>query len=131
MRQSRPGSQEHLAGGGAPRKYSELAIEVTLALRLVLHLPLRQTEGFLRSVLELMDLSLEAPDHTTLSRRGSALKVYLCVLQSKKPVHLIIDSTGLSIVGEGEWAAAKRDGGGRRGWRKPHLVVDASGSIQT
>ena len=110
---------------GAPRKYSDLAIESALTIRLIFHLPLRQAEGFLRSLLDLMDLSLEAPDHTTLSRRGSTLKVNLGVLQSGKPMHLIIDSTGLSMVGEGEWAAAKHGGGGKRGWRKLHLGVEA------
>ncbi len=54
---------------GRRRKYSDIAIETALTLRLVFNLPLRQTEGFLRSVLSLMDLELEAPDHTTLSRR--------------------------------------------------------------
>ncbi|MFT5151698.1 MAG: hypothetical protein ACI841_001685, partial [Planctomycetota bacterium] len=49
---------------GAPRKYSNLAIETALTLRLVFRLPLRQAEGFLRSLLDMMDLSLEAPDHT-------------------------------------------------------------------
>ena len=44
-------------------------------------------------------------------------------------MHLIIDSTGLSIVGEGEWAAAKHGGRGRRGWRKLYLGVDRSGVI--
>ncbi len=116
---------------GAPRKYSELAIETALAIRLLFHLPLRQTEGFLRSLFELMGLGLDVPDHTTLSRRGSALKVNLGVLQPRKPVHLIIDSTGLSIVGKGEWAAAKHGGGGKRGWRKLHLGVDADGLIHT
>ena len=43
--------------------------------------------------------------------------------------HLIVDSTGLSIVGEGEWAAAKHGGRGRRGWKKLHLGVDGSGVI--
>ncbi len=38
-------------------------------------------------------------------------------------------STGLSIVGEGEWAAAKHGGKGKRGWKKLHLGVDASGVI--
>jgi hypothetical protein len=116
---------------GAPQKYSDLAIETALTLRLLLQLPLRQAEGFLRSLLELMDLTLEAPDHTTRSRRGSSLKVNLGALQSKMRMHLIIDSTGLSIVGEGEWAAAKHGGGGKRGWRKLHLGVDADGCIQT
>ena len=53
---------------GAPRKYSNLAIETALLLRLVYGLPLRQAEGFLRSLLQIMRLDLDAPDHTTLSR---------------------------------------------------------------
>ncbi|MFT7671355.1 MAG: hypothetical protein ACI8X5_004072 [Planctomycetota bacterium] len=114
---------------GAPRKYSDLAIETALTLRAVFRLPLRQTEGFLRSVLALMDLSLEAPDHTTLSRRSSKLRVNLGAVQPKGPMHLIIDSSGLSIVGEGEWAAAKHGRRGKRGWRKLHLGVDCGGQI--
>ncbi len=76
---------------GAPRRYSDLAIETALTLRLVFCLPLRQAEGFLRSLLELLDLSLEAPDHTTLSRRSKDLKVKLAVKQAEGSVHLIID----------------------------------------
>ena len=57
---------------GGQRKFSDQAIETALALRLVFHLPLRQAEGFLRSVLSLMALELDAPDHTTLSRRSLA-----------------------------------------------------------
>ncbi|MFT5290006.1 MAG: hypothetical protein ACI8QS_000888 [Planctomycetota bacterium] len=82
--------------------YSDLAIETALTLRLVSRLQLRQTEGFFRSLLNLMDLSIEAPDHTTISRRSRGLDVHLELVSSKKPIHLIIDSTGLSIVGEGE-----------------------------
>ena len=44
-------------------------------------------------------------------------------------VHLIVDSTGLSIVGEGEWAAVKHGGRGQRGWKKLHLAVDRAGVI--
>jgi hypothetical protein len=55
---------------GAQKKYSDHAIETALTLRLRFKLPLRQAEGFLRSVLSLMALDLEAPDHTTLSRRS-------------------------------------------------------------
>lgn len=115
---------------GTPRKYSELAIETALSLRAVFRLPLGQTEGFLRSMLDLMDLTLEAPDQTTLSRRNKALRVDLELTSSRKPMHLIIDSTGLSMVGEGEWAAAKHGGRGKRGWRKLHLGVDRRGRIQ-
>jgi hypothetical protein len=71
-----------LAGWAAPRRktrggqplYSDLAIETTLTLGMVLGLRLRQSEGFLNSVLELMALDLPVPDHTTLSRRARTWK---------------------------------------------------------
>jgi len=116
-------------GRGGQRKFSDLAIETALTLRLVFKLPLRQTEGFLRSIFYLMDIDLEAPDHTTLSRRGQCLDVELNRDASRRPIHLIVDSTGLSIVGEGEWAAVKHGGNGKRAWKKLHLGVDWSGSI--
>jgi len=114
---------------GAPRKYSDLAIETALTLRLVFHLPLRQTEGFLNSLFEMMGLDLSAPDHTTLSRRSKQLNLKLRRVPAKGAIHLIIDSTGLSIVGEGEWAAAKHGKRGKRGWRNLHIGVDESGVI--
>ncbi len=114
---------------GAQRKFSDHAIETALTLRLVFGLPLRQAEGFLRSVLSLMRVDLDAPDHTTLSRRSQHLEVKLHRVPATGPIHLIVDATGLSIVGEGEWAAVKHGGRGRRGWRKLHLGVDGSGTI--
>jgi hypothetical protein len=74
-----------------------------------------------------MDINFKAPDHTTLSRRSQNMKVKLPLAKSKNPVHLIIDSTGLSMVGEG--AAAKHDKRGKRGWRKLHIGVDKDGQI--
>jgi len=114
---------------GGQKKFSDHAIEAALTLRLVFNLPLRQAEGFLRSILALMDVDLEAPDHTTLSRRSQHLDIQLARVATKSPIHLIVDSTGLSIVGEGQWAAAKYGGRGRRGWKKLHLGVDRSGVI--
>jgi len=116
---------------GAQGKYSDLAIETALTLRLVFKLPLRQTEGFLRSVLSLMDVDLEAPDHTTVSRRSQQLDLALNHVPANQPIHLIIDNTGLSIVGQGEWAAAKYGGRGKRAWKELHIGVDESGSIVT
>ena len=95
---------------GGRKKFSDHAIETALTLRLAFNLPLRQAEGFLRSVLFPMEADLEAPDHTTLSRRSQSLSVDLHRVVGDKPIHLIVDSTGLSIVGEGEWAAAKYRG---------------------
>jgi len=114
---------------GGPRKFSDVSIMTALMLRLVFRLPLRQTEGFLRSVLALMRTDLEAPDHTTLSRRSQHLDLALDRIPAQRPVHLIVDSTGLSIIGEGEWAAAKHGNRGKRGWKKLHFGVDRSGVI--
>ena len=92
---------------GGQRRYSDLAIETALTLRLIYHLPLRQAEGFLHSLFVMMHLDLSTPDHSTLSRRGQHLQRRLRPIPSGKRIHLVLDSTGLSIVGEGEWA----DGG--------------------
>ena len=106
-----------------------MAIETALTLRLLFKLPLRQVEGFLRSLFDLMGLVLDVPDHTTLSRRGKVLKVPLRVPQKSGRMDLVIDSSGLAIFGEGEWAAAKHGGKGVRGWKKLHLGVDGDGVI--
>ena len=110
-------------------QYSDLAIETALTLRLVFRLPLRQTEGFLTSSFGMMGVDLAAPDHTTLSRRGQHLSVTLRPVPAQGGLHLIVDSTGLSIMGEGEWAAVRHGGNGRRGWKKLHLAVDETGVI--
>ena len=114
---------------GAQRKYSDVAIETALTLRLLFHLPLRQAEGCLTSLFVLMGLDLRSPDHTTRSRRGRNLDLTLRGVSRRAGLHLIIDSTGLSIVGEGEWAAAKHGGRGTRGWKKLHVGVDHTGVI--
>ena len=114
---------------GGQLQFSDLAIETALTLRLIFHLPVRQAEGFLTSIFRMLDLDLSAPDHTTLSRRGQHLDPTLRCAPAGAGAHLIVDSTGLSIVGEGEWATAKHGGRGRRGWRKLHLGVNRSGVI--
>ena len=83
---------------GGQRKFSDRAIETALTLRLVFGLPLRQEEGFLRSVLSVMSVDLDAPDHTTLSRRSQNLSAEFHRVPAKGPIHLIIDASGLSIA---------------------------------
>ena len=114
---------------GAQRKYSDLAIESALTRRLLFHLPLRQTAGFLTALCVLMGLDLRSPDHTTLSRRGQHLDRRLRGGPRRAGLHLIIDSTGLSRAGEGEWATAKHGGRGTRGWKTLHVGVDHTGVI--
>jgi hypothetical protein len=76
----------------------------------------------------MMGINLAAPDHTTLSRRGQRLDVSLRRVPTGGGIHLIVDSSGLSIVGEGEWAAAKHGVRGTRGWKKLHLASTDQGS---
>ena len=78
------------------------------------------------SIFGRLGVDLTAPDHTTLSRRGQHLARALRRARPGTSLHLIGDSTGLAIVGEGAWAAATHGGRGRRGWRKLHLGVDGS-----
>ena len=110
--------------GGQP-VYSAIAIETGLALRLVFHQPLRQTEGLLRSIADVLGVDIRVPDHTTLSRRGGGLTILLKRIDRDEPLHLLVDSTGLKIYGEGEWLDQKHGIRARRRWRKLHLGVDA------
>lgn len=133
---------EALAGWAAPRRktrggqplYSDMAVETTLMLGMVFGLRLRQSEGFLNSVLEMMALDLPVPDHTTLSRRAKTWKPSARSSDRQHvadgPVHVLIDSTGLKIYGAGQWLEEKHGARSRRSWRKLHLAVDAdSGEI--
>ena len=115
---------------GGQRRYSNLAVRTALTLRVVFSLPLRQTEGFLDSLLRLMGLNLKAPDHTTLSRRNQIVAVPPLTRSYDGPIDLIVDSTGLKILGCGEWNAHKHTASKkRRDWRKLHIGVDARGSL--
>ena len=114
---------------GGPQRFSDQAIETILSLRLIFHLPLRQTEGFVNSIFQLMKLKLKVPDHTTLSRRGKTIRPKInCRLSPQKPMHIIVDSTGLSIHGEGPWVSGKKK---RRGWRKLHISIGNEGRIRS
>ena len=115
---------------GGQQRYSNLAILTALTLRILFHLPLRQTEGFVASLLRLMGLDLNAPDHTTLSRRNRDVLVPALSRDDAGPIHLIVDSTGLKIYGAGAWCSRKhRKTNERAGWRKLHIGVDDDGYV--
>jgi len=115
---------------GAQPIYADIAIETALALRLLFHLPLRQTEGFLGSVLRLMGLTLPCPDHTTLSRRNATVAIQRPVHRaSVGPIDLIVDSSGLKICGQGEWHEKKHGEKKVKRWKKLHLGIDDRGQI--
>jgi hypothetical protein len=111
---------------GGQARYSDLAIETSLILRTVFHQPLRQTEGLVGSLLELMGLDLPVPDHSTLSRRSRTLALAPQAQSASEPVHLLVDSTGVKLSGPGEWLVEKHGSQRRRAWRKLHLGVDAN-----
>jgi hypothetical protein len=111
---------------GGQLTYSDLAIETGLALRLVLRLGLRQIEGTLGSIAHLLGADIKIPDHTTFSRRGDGLTPLRKPVERDEPLHLLIDSTGLKMYGEGEWLEEKHGKRSRRRWRKLHLAIDAN-----
>ena len=101
-------------------------------LRTAYHLGLRQTQGLRGSIGTLMGLDIRVPDYSTLSRRANGVSIAQVMRQAGSvPIHLVVDSTGLKIFGEGEWLAQKHNTKGiRRRWRKLHLGLDlASGAI--
>ena len=117
---------------GGQRRYSDLAVETCLTLRMAYRLGLRQTQGLMGSIGTLMGLDIRVPDYSTLSRRANGLSIAQVMRQAGSvPVHLVVDSTGLKIFGEGEWLAQKHKTKGiRRRWRKLHLGLDLlSGTI--
>lgn len=85
---------------------------------------LRQTTGFVESLLCLVGFNWPVPDFSTPSCRQKTLAVNIPYRGSKEPLHLIIDSTGIKLEGEGEWHALKHDGPKRRVWPEIHLGID-------
>ncbi|MGY0790297.1 IS5 family transposase [Azospirillum argentinense] len=115
--------------GGQP-SYSDLAIMTGLMLRAVFRLALRQTEGLIASVLQLLGLELPVPDHSTLARRARTMTLPEAPRSSGGPIHLLVDSTGLKLCGPGEWLIEKHGTKKRRPWKKLHVGIDAqSGRI--
>ncbi|HYX72869.1 MAG TPA: IS5 family transposase [Nitrososphaera sp.] len=108
---------------GRRRTSTDAAILCALLLREVYHLPLRSTQGLVASVLRLMRVRLPVPHYSTLSRRARQLQLSPTV--PKKIRHLVIDSTGLKLSGEGEWKVRLHGADKRRTWRKLHLAMDA------
>ena len=121
---------EKTGSRGASVKYSDAAIETIAMVKFVFHQAGRQTMGLLASVFELMKIELAVPDHSTLSRRMATLEIRLPVKASRKARHIVCDSTGVKVYGEGEWKVRTHGASKRRTWRKLHLQIDeASGEI--
>ena len=121
---------------GRQPQYSDAAIQTCLTMKVLFGMALRQTTGFVESLLRLVGLDWTVPDFSTLSRRQKTLAVNIPYRGSKGLLHLLIDNEALSAIGprtmpngikaegEGEWHARKHGGPKRRLWRKIHLGVD-------
>lgn len=110
---------------GRPEEYSNLAIQTAMTLQQVFHLPLRGTEGFINSIFERMNISLSSPNYSTLSIRGETLSVKIRVReQNSEPLHVVVDSTGIKVYGEGEWKVRMHGWGKHRTWKKLHIGFD-------
>ncbi len=110
---------------GRQQRFSDAAIQTCLTMKVLFGMPLRQTTGFVESLLKLVGLDWPVPDFSTLCRRQKTLNVRLPYHGSKGALNLLIDSTGIKSEGEGEWNARKHGGPKRRLWRKVHLGIDA------
>lgn len=110
---------------GGQVQYSDQAIECLLMLKAVYHLPYRQTIGFTQSILDMLNANVRVPDYTTLCKRSVDLRVDIVTSKSDEAKHIVMDSTGLKIYGEGEWKVRQHGYSKRRTWRKLHLSVNA------
>ena len=109
---------------GRSQTFSDAAIQTCLTMKVLFGMALRQTTGFVESLLRLTGLDWDVPDFSTICRRQRTLAVSIPYRGSKGPLHLLIDSTGIKVEGEGEWNARKHGGPKRRVWRKIHIGID-------
>lgn len=110
---------------GAPKIYSDIAIETALTIRSIFSLTLRSTKGFMCSLIKLMTIGVPVMDYSTICRRQRKLKVP-CIRNKKsnEPIHVVVDSTGLKVFGEGEWKVRRHGYSKHRMWRKLHLAIN-------
>ena len=126
---------------GRPALFSDAAIQFCLTIKVLFKLPLRQTTGMVAGLLKLAGLDWAAPDYTTLCRRQKTLAVQIPYRRADGPLNLLVDSTGITFLGDGEWQARKQGVQGRRQslpgrqlpaiaerGRKVHLAMDTATS---
>lgn len=119
-------SSYHTCRVGRPATYSDEAILMLLILREVYKLSLRSLQGFVLSLFTAMGHDIRVPSYSQISRRAKLLhKRVNRLTEGKQARHIIFDSTGLKVYGEGEWKVKVHGKGRRRTWRKFHIGIDA------
>ena len=109
---------------GRQRVFSDAAIQFCLSVKCLFGLALRQSLGLVESLLRLACLDWKVPDFSTVCRRQKTLRVQLPYQSSATALDLLVDSTGIKFLGEGEWKRKKHGAEYRRQWRKVHLGID-------
>jgi hypothetical protein len=117
---------------GRSETYSDAAIQFCLSIKVLFGLALRQAIGMVASLLKLAGLEdWPVPDYSTLCRRQGTVTIQIPYRRSGGPLHLLVDSTGVKMRGDGEWQVRKHGPSRRRQWRKVHLAMDvATGDIR-
>lgn len=111
---------------GRSPTFSDQAIQFCLSIKCLFSLTLRQAMGMTESLLRLAGLDWPVPDYSTVSRRQKTLQVTIEVAPTTTGLHLLVDSTGIKMLGEGEWKTKKHGAECRRQWRKVHPGIDAT-----
>jgi hypothetical protein len=150
--------EERTGRRGASATYSDAAILVALTVKAVYRLPLRAAQGLLSSWFNALKLDLPVPHYSTVCRRQATVEVLMpesaqpesaqpesaqpqsaqpqsaqpqSAQPRGEPLHLVVDSTGCKVYGEGEWKVRQHGWNKRRTWRKLHIGVDEhSGEIR-
>lgn len=117
-------SRDAYSGRGRPKEYSDIAVQVSLLFRQLYTLPLRQTQGFVRSLIRLMGLPIKMMDFSNLSKRSDGLAFERLIDSIEPGSHIIVDSTGLKVYGRDEWHQEKHKIQADHTWRKLHIAVD-------
>jgi hypothetical protein len=119
-------SQERTGRRGRPYTYSDMALVCGLTLKAVFKLTFRSTQGFIRSLAECLGLRIKVPDYTLLCKRQKNLTVDLPTSrQRQEGLHLVVDSSGLKVYGEGEWKVRQQGWVKHRLWRKLHIGINS------
>jgi uncharacterized protein YifN (PemK superfamily) len=119
----------HFAGKRKPggvKKFSDMAIKAGLIVKEIFRMSYRMCEGFVNSLLALfVKKELKSPHYTVLCRRAKTIDFKLTKMPSKSTkLHILIDSTGFHIYGEGEWQRTKHKKDKQRDWVKIHIAMD-------
>lgn len=113
---------------GRPQEFADELIIILMMIKIHYRLTYRSLEGFMDSVMGLMKLSHRLPTFSLVAKRAG--KLTPLALTSKKSSVVVVDASGVKVVGEGEWKVKIHEKSSRRKWVRVHVGIDtATGEI--